>query len=208
MGHRKPGGGQLAGGNMDQHTAIAAVVAPGGGLAAAAAGRGPGGNAVLKGDAVEMAAVVASQFGDEGGLPGGGKAAALGNSGQAAEGRVHEDRLAVWAEHQLVGIHIAGGEAGGGHIEAIAAFMELTGAEQVVEAPELAAGRHPEAFAGHKQPHRPIEEPLVQLELGGFRGLVRIRGAIGLLGRAEEDQPVGAVGGEGQREAQPLQPGA
>ena len=183
---------------MDQHTAIAAVVAPGGGLAAAAAGRGPGGNAVLKGDAVEMAAVVASQFGDEGGLPGGGKAAALGNSGQAAEGRVHEDRLAVWAEHQLVGIHIAGGEAGSGHIEAIAAFMELTGAEQVVEAPDLAAGGHPEALARHKQPHRPIKEPLMELELGRIGGLVRILLASSRLGGAEEDQPVGAVGGEGQ----------
>ena len=97
-----------------------------------------------------------------------------------------------------MGVHIAGGEAGRRHIKAIAAFMQLSGAEQVVEAPDLAAGGHPEALARHEQPHGPIKQALVELELGRIGGLVRIRVAISLLGGAEEDQPVGAVGGEGQ----------
>ena len=80
---------------MDEHAAAGAAVAPGGGLAAAAAGRGPGGEAVLEGDAIEMAAVVAGQFGDERWLPGGGKAATRGEGGQAAEGGIDKNWLAV-----------------------------------------------------------------------------------------------------------------
>ena len=163
MGHRQPRGGQLAGGYMNQHAAAVAVVSPGGGITAAAAGRSPGGDAVFEGDAVEVAAVVAGQLGDERGLPGGGKAATRRNARQAAEGGVHKNRLSVWAEHQLVGVDIAGGVTGGGHVEAIATLMELTRAEQVVEAPELTAGGHPDALARHKQAHGPIKQPLVQL---------------------------------------------
>jgi hypothetical protein len=94
-----------------------------------------------------------------------------------------------------MGVHIAGGVANRWHIEAIAAFMELAGAEQVVEPPDLAAAGHPDAFARHEQAHGPIEEPLVQLELT-------------LLAGAEEDQPVGPVGGEGERNLRRLQPGS
>ena len=207
MGHREPRGRQLACGDVDQYPAAAAVVAPGRGFTAAAAGRRPGGEAVFKGEAVEMAAVVAGQFGDERWLPGGRKAAARRDGGQATEGRVYKDRLAVRAQHHLVGVHIAGGEADRRHIEAIAALMELAGAEQVVEPPDLAAGGHPEALARHKQAHRPIEEPLVQLELGRTGGRVRIGVATCRLAGAEEDQPVGAIRGEGQRDPQPFQPG-
>ena len=62
-------------------------------------------------------------------------------------------------------------------------------------APELAAGRHPEALARHEQAHGAIEETLVQLEHA-------------LLSGAEAEEPVVPVAGEGKRNPQPLQPGA
>ena len=140
-----------------------------------------------------MAAVVPGQFGDERGSPGGGKAATRRQRSQTTEGRVDKDRLAVRADHHLVGVDLADRVAGGRHIEAITALMEMAWGEEVVEAPDLAAGRHPEAVAIDEQTHGPIEEALVQLEL------VR-------LGRAEEQEAVSAVGGEGKRDAQPLKP--
>ena len=112
-----------------------------------------------------------------------------------------------------MGIHITSGEGGSRHIEPITTLMELAGGEQVVEPPDLAAGRHPEALASGEQAPRPIEEALVQLELGDRGGLVWIGITNGQHGRfscrlggAEEDQPVGAIGGEGKGDAQSLKP--
>ena len=110
-----------------------------------------------------------------------GKAAERGNGGQGADGRVHEDRLAICAEHHFVGVHIAGDVADSWPIEAL---------------------------AGHEQAHGSIDQPLGELELGCCGGLAWIRLASGRRGAAEEDQPVGAVGGEGKRAVQHLQPGA
>ena len=140
-----------------------------------------------------MAAVVAGQFGDERRLPGGGKAATWRQGGQATEGRVHKDRLAICAEHRFVGIHITSGEGGSRHIEPITALMELAGGEQVVEAPELTTSSHPQALASHKQAHGPIKQAFVQLELA-------------LLASAQEQQAVGAVGGEDKRDTKLAQP--
>jgi hypothetical protein len=86
--------------------------------------------------------------------------------------------------------------------------MELAGAEQVVVAPDLVAGRHPEALADHDQAHRPIEAAILPLELEGTGELARIRAAIGRLGGTDTEQPVNAVEGEGKGYAQPLQPGS
>ena len=133
VGHRQAGGGDAAGGDVQHHPGADAVVPPAAGLVGVAAGGGPGGNTVLEGEAVEVAAVVGSQPLDEGRLPGGGKAAARREGGQAAEGRVHEHRRPGRIDHQLMGIDIAGGEAYRRHIEPITAFMALAGGEQVVE---------------------------------------------------------------------------
>ena len=59
-------------------------------------------------------AIVTGQFGDEGWSPGGRKAAAGLDGGQTAEGCVHENWLAVAAEHDFVGFDITGCEAGNG----------------------------------------------------------------------------------------------
>ena len=64
---------------------------------------------------------------------------------------------------------------------------ELAWREEVVEAPDLATGGHPEAFASNEQSHRPIKEPFVQLDL-------RLVGCVG----SEQQQAIGAVRGEGQ----------
>ena len=82
-------------------------------------------NGELEGKAVEVTAVVASELGDERWSPGGRKAAAWLDGGQAAEGCVHKDRLVVGVEHEFVRIHLTGGEAGSGYIKAITALMEL-----------------------------------------------------------------------------------
>ena len=199
MGHRQPRGRQLTGGDVNQHTAVCAVMPPAGGAIATAAGAGPGGFTIEKGHPVEMAAIVAGQLRDEGWLPGRGEAAAGLDGSQAAEGRVHEQQLPAGGDHQLVGIHITGDQGDGGHVEAIAAPMELPSAQVVVESPQLAAASHPEALAVGEKAHRPIEQSLMQLERGGLR-------AVGL-GGAEQHQAIGAVGGEGQRKLLGGQPG-
>ena len=187
MGHGQTGGRQLTRWNVNHHSAFTALVAPGGGIPAAAEGGRPGGEAVFEGKAVEVTAVVASELGDERWSPGGRKAAAWLDGGQAAEGCVHKDRLVVGVEHEFVRIHLTGGEAGSGYIKAITALMELAWREEVVEAPDLATGGHPEAFASNEQSHRPIKEPFVQLDL-------RLVGCVG----SEQQQAIGAVRGEGQ----------
>ena len=158
------------------------MIAPGGGISASAAGGCPCGKAVFEGKAIEVAAIVTGQLGDEGRSPGGHKAAARLDGGQTAEGCVHENRLPVAADHDFVGVDITGGEAGSGHIEAITALMQLAWRQEVVEAPELATGGHPEAFAINEKAHRPIKEPLVQLELRWFS-----------CSGSEKQQSIGAV---------------
>lgn len=117
------------------------------------------------------------------------------DGGQTAEGCVHEDWLAFVAEHNFMGVDIPGGEAGSGYIEAITALMEQAWSEQVVEAPELVTGGHPEAFAINKQAHRPIKQPFVQFELSWL-------GCVG----SEEQQSVSAVCGESQCDAGAAKP--
>jgi hypothetical protein len=56
----------------------------------------------------------------------------------------------------------------------------------VMEAPDLAAGGHPEVVALSEQAHRPIKQPLLQAQPPGQVA-------------PEQQQQVGPVGGEGQR---------
>ena len=67
--------------------------------------------------------------------------------------------------------------------------------QEIVEAPELATGCHPEAFAINKQAHRPIKEPLVQLQLSWFSCV-----------RSEKQQSVSAVRGEDQCDVSATKP--
>jgi len=102
-----------------------------------------------------------------------------------------------------MGVHIAGGEGGGGHEEPVAALVALARAEQVVEPPDLAAAGHPEALSRQEQLHRPVEQAFVKLQLHGLARpfLLRWRGA-------HQDQPIGPLGGTGERMILPLKPEA
>ena len=65
--------------------------------------------------------------------------------------------------------------------------------EMVIEAPDLAAGGHPEVVALSEQAHRPINQPLLQAQAPGQVA-------------PEQQQQVGPVGGEGQRHLPLRQP--
>ena len=142
-----------------------------------------------------MAAVIGRQGFDEGRLPGGGKAAEGLDRCDAAEGGIDKQEPACGVEDDFMGIDIAGDQADGRHVEAIAALVAEAWCEVVVEAPELVAGGHPEAVACGKEAHGAIKEALMQLELAFW-------------GEAKKEQAVGAVGGEGKRQLLELEPGS
>ena len=194
VGHGEPSSGDGARGDVHHHTAFLARVAPTGGCVAGAACCGPGDLAVLEGDAIEVAAVFRFEGIDEGRLPHRPEAAARCELRQTTEHRVHKQRCPLGGEHEFVGIHLAGEEAGRRRVKAIGTVMVLAWCEQVVETPEMGAARHPEALTAGEQSHRAVIEPLMNAE-----GLTVIH--------AKEDQPVGAVGGEGQGDALLAQPG-
>src|SRR5262249_10238498 len=93
--------------------------------------------AALEGQAIEVTAVLSGGAARAGGPPQRREVAALAQRGQAAELGVHEYQPATGFHGHVVDIEIPRRVANPGNIEPITTLVQLAGAQDVLEAPEL-----------------------------------------------------------------------
>ncbi len=186
--HRQAVGEDFAAGDVDDHAAVVAAIAPAVGDVAAADRGDVAERTVLDGEPVEMAAVLRRQFADERRRPQRAEARPLADRGDAAEQGVDEQRPAVAVDGDVVDVEIAGGVGDPGHVEAIGAVVDPPRRQRVLEPPQLVERAHPQRIPGRAQPHAARErafedrQPPVRLQ-------------------PDQEQLAGLIGGE--RQAQP-----
>ena len=193
MRHREFLGDDRAACNIDHDAALGAPRPPAADHVAAAGGRHPGDFAIPDREAVEMAAILGRQPRDEGRLPEQAEGVHRRQQRQARIGGVDEDDAAVAEHADVVDIDLARGVPDARHIIAVGAVHGLAGGQDVLEAPDLERGRQHQALRVHPQPHRPAGADLVNSKPTGVVD-------------ADEIEPPGLVGGEGEADLIGAQP--
>ncbi|MNL55857.1 hypothetical protein D3C87_1793000 [compost metagenome] len=138
MRHRQLVGDDAVGLNVDQHPALVATLAPAAQDVAAADGGDVTRRAVMHGHAVQVAAILGGQLGDEGRLPDRREAVARRQRRQAGVLGVDEDDPPGPIHAQFVDVHVARGLDVARHVEAIEMLIgPLARRQRVFKAPNL-----------------------------------------------------------------------
>ncbi len=132
-----------------------------------------------------MAAVLGGELGDEGRLPEHAESVRGRERGEAGEQRVDEHDAPVAHHADVVDVEVAGGVGDARHVVAVRGVGRLVGAEDVLEAPDLEQGGDDETLRIGPQPH-------------GAREIALVEGDALLRVDADEIEPAGLIGGEGE----------
>ena len=79
---------------------------------------------------------------------------------QTIKTRINKHDPAIRIADEIVDIEVAGGVSDARDEQPVVAFVQFTGAEDVLESPELKLRTHPERLAVAEEPHAAVERPL------------------------------------------------
>ncbi len=195
MRHRQAAQHRLAGGDVDEHAAVGAAVAPAVGHVGIGDQRDVAWPLALERQPVEVAAVLGRELADERRPPQRLEAVTVAHRGDAREQRIDEHRPPVRRECHVVGVDVAGDPDSVRGKHRVVLPMRAAFGDDIVEAQELVLGRqHERAGVGaNAQSHAAREGPL---EHG--QAAARLE--------PDQEQLAGLVGREGEARTRARQP--
>src|SRR5262249_655615 len=137
---------------------------------------------------VEMAAVLRGEPAEERRLPERLEAGPGADGRQAAEQRIDEDDAAGRVHSHVMEVDVAGGMRGGGDVQPGIAVCACARGQEVLQAPQLEEGTHPDGLAVAAHAQAAIERTLEDRQAP-----VRLQ--------ADEEELSSLVRGEGEAEA-------
>ena len=104
-----------------------------------------------------MAAILGGQTVDETGTPQLAEAATVRQGGQTVEPGGDKDRAAIRVFDDVMGVDVACRVPRHRHVKRVEPVAGFPRIKEVLTAPKLKAGTHPEPALPHPQTHRPLE---------------------------------------------------
>jgi hypothetical protein len=196
MRHRQVLGQNAVGLHVDEDAAFVTPLAPAVDHVAAGHCRHIFRRAALHGDAVQMAAVLRRELGDEGRLPQRLEAVHLIDGGEAGIFGVDEDQPVVGIDRELMGVNVARRIGHARNIEALVVQRLLVGelpwSQHILQAPNLGDGGEMDVLRRCREPHGAHEVPLEHREPAVMQGPDQHE----LAGLVRGEREAQAIGGE------------